>query len=218
MTARIVVVNPNSTESCTAAIDRAAAPFRRNGVEIVAETVAAGPPSVASMADYALAQGPLVAHVAARNADVDAIVVACFSDPALPAVQEVSGRPCFGLGEAGMLAALQRGVRFGIVALAAASVARQQRRVGELGLLARYAGSRPVALAVPELADPDRTMDAMIEAGRRLVAEDGADVLVMGCAGMADYRAALAAAVGAPVVEPTQAAIANALGAALQGW
>ncbi len=218
MTRHVLVVNPNRTASCTAAIDRAAAPFRIAGIEIVCETVAAGPVSVASMADHARAQGPLIDYLAARNGPVDAVVIACFSDPALAAAQEVTGAPCFGLGEAGMLAATQRGLRFGVVALAEASVARQRRRVAELGLQARYAGSRAISLSVPELADADRTVAAMIQAGRRLVDEDGADVIVMGCAGMADYRQALAEAIGAPVVEPTQAAIGAAVAAALQGW
>jgi Asp/Glu/hydantoin racemase len=215
---RILIINPNSTESCTAAIDRAAEPFRTPGLEIVAETVTAGPISVASMADHARAQGPLIDHISGWNDPADALVIACFSDPALPAAKEVSGKPCFGLGESGMLAAMQRGMRFGIVALAEASVERQQRRVAELGLGARYAGSRAVSLSVPELADAGRTVAAMAEAGRMLIERDGADVIVMGCAGMADYRDTLADAVGAPVVEPTQAAIASAVGAALQGW
>lgn len=215
---RVLVVNPNSTASCTEAIDRAAEPFRRPDVAVVCETVAEGPASVASMADYAMAQGTLIRHLEARNAGADAIVVACFSDPALPAVKEVTGRPCFGLGEAGMLAAMQRGFRFGVVALAPASVERQRRRVAELGLGGRYAGSRSIALSVPELANADRTVDAMIHAGRTLVETDGADAVVMGCAGMADYRDALAAGVGAPVIEPGQAAIAAATASVLQGW
>ena len=218
MPRRILIVNPNSTASCTAAIDRAADPFRQEGLEITAETVPTGPESVASMADYAIAQGELVRYLAGRNAEADAIVVACFSDPALPAAKETTGRPCFGIGEAGMLAAMQRGLSFGIVALAPASIERQRRRVAELGLGARYVGSRSVALSVPELADADRTADAMAAAGRKLVEQDGADVVVMGCAGMAGYRAGLEAAIGAPVVEPTQAALAAAVGAVLQGW
>lgn len=216
---RILIINPNSTESCTASIDRAAEAFRSPDIEIVAETVTAGPVSVASMADHARAQGPLIDHIAGRNGSAaDAIVVACFSDPALPAAKEVSGLPCFGLGEAGMLAAMQRGMRFGIVALAEASVERQQRRVAELGIGARYAGSRAVSLSVPELADANRTVAAMAETGAKLVHQNGADVIVMGCAGMADYRDELAAALGRPVIEPTQAAIGAAVAAARQGW
>ena len=215
---RILVVNPNSTESCTEALARAAAPFRRPDVEIVCETVAAGPQSVATMADYAKAHGTLIEYFAARNDRVDAIVVACFSDPALPAVREITGAPCFGLGESGMMAAMLRGFRFGVVALAPASVERQRRKAAELGLGDRYAGSRPISLSVPELAEGGKTVAAMIAAGRILKADDGADVVVMGCAGMADYRAELEDGIGLPVVEPGQAAVANAVAAALQGW
>ena len=216
---RILIINPNSTESCTESIDRAAEAFRIPDIEIVAETVAAGPISVASMADYTWAQGPLIDHIAGRNGPAaDAIVVACFSDPALPAAKEISGLPCFGLGEAGMLAAMQRGMRFGIVALAESSVERQQRRVAELGIGARYAGSRAISLSVPELADAERTVAAMAKAGAKLVQQDGADVIVMGCAGMADYREELASALGRPIIEPTQAAIGAAVAAACQGW
>ena len=214
----IRLINPNRTASCTDALDRAAAPFRLPGVEIVAETVADGPTSIASMEDYARAHGPLLDHLRAGEIQADAVVIACFSDPALSAAREVTGLPCVGLGEAGMTAALARGLRFGIVALAEASVERQRRRVSELGMQARYAGSRPVSLSVPELADAGRTVDAMIQAGRTLVETDGADVVVMGCAGMADYRDRLEADIGSPVVEPGQAAVGAALAAALQGW
>ena len=52
----------------------------------------------------------------------------------------------------------------------------------------------------------------MVEVGRTLRERHGADVLVMGCAGMARYRADLEAAVRIPVVEPTQAAVTMAIG------
>ena len=52
----------------------------------------------------------------------------------------------------------------------------------------------------------------MIATGKRLRDTDGADVLIMGCAGMAHYRDILARETGLPVVEPCQAATALALG------
>jgi Asp/Glu/hydantoin racemase len=52
----------------------------------------------------------------------------------------------------------------------------------------------------------------MMATARQLVHEDGANVLLMGCAGMADLRARLEAAVGVPVVDPCQAAARAAAG------
>jgi Asp/Glu/hydantoin racemase len=51
----------------------------------------------------------------------------------------------------------------------------------------------------------------MTEVGQQLRDEDGADVLVMGCAGMARYRAELESGLGIPVVDPTQAAVGMAI-------
>ena len=81
-----------------------------------------------------------------------------------------------------------------------------------MGVLNRLAGDRALGLGVADLADSDRTQDAMIATGQVLRDTDGADVLIMGCAGMAGYRAALQTATGLPVVEPCQAAAAQAIG------
>ncbi len=78
----------------------------------------------------------------------------------------------------------------------------------------REATDRPVfGMSVAETASGEGTLARMIEVGRQLREEDGADVIVMGCAGMARHRKPLEAALGVPVVDPTQAAVAMAVGA-----
>ena len=52
----------------------------------------------------------------------------------------------------------------------------------------------------------------MIEVGRELVEQDWADVVVMGCAGMARNRRPLQEALGVPVIDPILAAVAMAIG------
>ena len=79
------------------------------------------------------------------------------------------------------------------------------------------AAELPVGLPVVELADEKKTSGRMIDVGRQL-REQGADVIVMGCAGMARYRKPLQDAVGIPVVEPTQAAVSMAIGRVRLGW
>jgi allantoin racemase len=82
----------------------------------------------------------------------------------------------------------------------------------------RFAGELPVGLGIAEMADEQRTFARMVEVGKRLRAEQGADVIVMGCAGMARHRKPLQEAIGAPVVEPTQAAVAMAIGRVRLSW
>jgi allantoin racemase len=211
---RILVINPNSSEAVTAAISLAVAPFRLpGGPTIDCVTLAEGPPGIATQRDADSVVLPLCRWVERETAD--AFVLACFSDPGLHAVREAAGnRPVMGIAEWGLLRALTLGERFGIIALSASSVRRQQRLVRQMGLEGRYAGSRPVELSASDTAS-EAVGWTLAEAGVALAREHGADVIVLGCAGMARHRAAIARASSRPVVEPSQQAVAAALGAVL---
>jgi Asp/Glu/hydantoin racemase len=216
MSGPIVVINPNSTAAVTAAIDRALRPWRMDGgPEIECVTLAEGPPGIETQAHVEQVVPPICRLVRAR-ADAAAFVIACFSDPGLHAAREATARPVLGIAECGLLSALTRGERFGIVAILKTSLPRHRRYVRQLGLEARFAGEEPLGLGVVELADEPRTFRRMVEVGGRLRDEHGADVLALGCAGMAQYRKALADALDLPVVDPTQAAVTMAIGAVLQ--
>jgi Asp/Glu/hydantoin racemase len=216
MAERIVVINPNCTQAVSAAIDAALQPWRMaGGPAIECVTLAEGPPGIETQAHVEQVVQPICRLVRARE-DAGAFVIACFSDPGLHAAREATATPVFGIAECGLLTALTLGERFGIVAILHGSLPRHLRYVRQLGLAGRCAGDLPLGLGVVELADEARTLERMIEVGTRLRDQLGADVLVLGCAGMARYRAALAAALGVPVVDPTQAAVTMALGAVRQ--
>jgi allantoin racemase len=213
MSAPIVVINPNSNQAVTAAIDRAVAPLRMaGGPAIECVTLAEGPPGIESQAHVEQVVRPIARFVRARE-DAAAFVIACFSDPGLQLAREATRRPVLGIAECGMLFALTLGERFGIVSILAGAVPRHLRYVRQLGLAARFAGDLPIGLGVAELADEGRTLVRMSAIGAELRDHHGADVLVLGCAGMAQYRHEIEAAIGVPVVDPTQAAVTMAIGA-----
>ena len=87
------------------------------------------------------------------------------------------------------------------------------RYLRQMGLTDRLAGERPLEMSVAETASGDGTLSRMIEVGRALKDQDGANTVVMGCAGMARHRAPLEDALGIPVIDPTQAAVTMAIGA-----
>jgi allantoin racemase len=93
------------------------------------------------------------------------------------------------------------------------SIARHRRYLLQIGLMDRLAGERPLEMSVAETASGEETLERMVDVGRQLKEEDGAEALVMGCAGMARHRAPLEEALGIPVIDPTQAAVTMALGA-----
>jgi allantoin racemase len=213
MSERIIVVNANSTAAVTSAIERALAPLcLAGGPEIECVTLAEGPPGIETQEQVEQVVQPLCRLVRARE-DAGAFVIACFSDPGLYACREASARPVLGIAECGLLTALTRGERFGIIAILPRSLPRHLRYVRQLGLAPRFAGELPLGLGVVELADAEHTYERMRAVGTRLRDQHGADVLVLGCAGMAEYRAELEVALGLPVIDPTQAAVTMAIGA-----
>ncbi len=212
--ATILVVNPNSNAEVTAGLDRALEPLRlAGGPEIRCTTLEEGPYGIESQADVEAVAQPLARTVARSQAD--AFVIACYSDPGLHVCREATAKPVFGIAESAMLTALTRGDRFGVVAILQRSIPRHLRYIRQLGLGARLAAERPLDLRVHELADEGRTWERLLQVGGGLKERDGADVVILGCAGMARYRARLEAELGLPVVDPTQAAVTMALGAVL---
>jgi Asp/Glu/hydantoin racemase len=209
---RIRVINPNSNEEVTRGLDAALEPLRfANGPEIVCSTLAEGPFGVESQADSDSVVMPLLRLIEADNAS-DAFVIACYSDPGLQTCREGTSRPVFGIAECAVLTALARADRFGVIAISARSIARHARYLRQMGLMSRFAGERPLNMSVAETASGEKTLDHMIEVGRKLKDEDGAGAVVMGCAGMARHRLALERALGVPVIDPTQAAVTMAIG------
>jgi allantoin racemase len=211
--ADILVINPNSNAVVTAGIDAALALFRfADGPGIRCVTLAGAPFGIESQKDVEETVMPLRQMVESDNL-ADAFVIACYSDPGLHVCREATRRPVFGIAECAVLTALARGDRFGVIAIAAKSIRRHLRYLRQMGLAARLAGERPLEMTVAQSASGEGTLARMIEVGRDLTIKDGADVVVMGCAGMARHRRALEEALSVPVIDPTQAAVAIAIGA-----
>ena len=176
-----------------------------------------GPPGIQTQRDVDGVVAPMLRLVAELDPRAAAFVIACFSDPGLHSARETTRRPVLGIMECGILTALTLGQRFGVIAILATSIPRHLRTINAMGVSSRLANERAVGLPVVELADESKTSSRMIEVGRALAA-DGANSIVMGCAGMAQYRDRVEQAAGVPVVEPTQAAVAMAIGRVRLGW
>ncbi|SEJ96591.1 aspartate/glutamate racemase family protein [Achromobacter sp. NFACC18-2] len=219
----LFVINPNSTQAVTDAFDAALEPLRMaGGPRIQCLTLAEGPAGVQTQLDVESVTLPLANLVRRLDAEHGAAaagyVIACFSDPGLHAVREATPKPVLGISECGMLTALTLGQRVGVIAILRQSLPRHGRMFGAIGLAGRVAAELPLDLGVVELSDVARTRERLLQVGKRLHDEHQADVLVLGCAGMAAYRGWLQGELGLPVVEPTQAAAAMAIGRIRLNW
>ncbi len=217
--ARVLVINPNSSSSVTRAIDEAMNPLRREaGPDVEVIGLSEGPAGIQSQVDIERVVPPLLTAIRAQAAD--AYVIACFSDPGLHAAREIvsPGVRVWGIAESAVLAAMSRGARFGVISILPNSIPRHMRYFGAMGVMDRLAGDRSIGVGVAQITDENHTYARMRDVGGVLRDQDGADVLIMGCAGMARYRDRLEKDLGIAVVEPTQAAVAQAVGSLSLGW
>ena len=219
MAGRVLVINPNSNTEVTAAIDRAMAPLRTaDAPTIDCITLSDGPPGIESQRSCDLAASLVSAHIAEASEEADAFVVACYSDPGVSASREVTTKPIFGAAESAMATAASLGVRAGVISILDVAVARHWRHARSVMLAPFVVADLPIELPVSELADEAQCRARMLEVGLRLKEEYGAEAIILGCAGMARYRAALEAELGVVVIDPTQAAVALAISALRLGY
>lgn len=206
---RILVINPNSSIACGAGIDGAIVPFRTpDGPTIDVVTLPEGPPAIYSWRDWHAAVEPLCRRIEQDRAD--AYVVACASDPGIEAARATTTKPVLGVFRSAVAAALACGERFGVIAIVDASKGRHLAALRAMGVESRLAAEVALNVSMDTLLEPETARARMVEAAEACV-RAGAQSVILGCTGMAHHKEAIAAAVGLPVIEPCQAALALAL-------
>jgi allantoin racemase len=205
----INVVNPNTTASMTQTIGAAAARAARSGTRIRAVEPSFGPASIEGAYDDAFAVPGLLTEIAAGDKEgAAAHVIACFDDTGLDAARALSEAPVVGIGEAAFHLASLLAHRFAVVTTLARSIPVIENNLLRYGLDRRCARVRASDVPVLALEDPASDARAKI-AGEiaRAIGEDGAEAVVLGCAGMADLAASLSREFDIPVVDGVAAAV-----------
>ncbi len=184
---RLVVINPNSTVSMTekaVIAARDAAP----GAAVLGVTCHGSPPAIQGPEDDAICRPFVLAEVdRAATAGADAIIIACFDDPALDAARARVTIPVLGIGEAGFHAAMMLGGRFSVVTTLPVAIPVIEENLAHYGMAPACSRVRAAGVAVLELED--ESSDALQKVSAEIArakAADGVDAVVLGCAGMAD--------------------------------
>ncbi len=209
----ILVINPNSTAAMTRSIEKAAREAARDGTRITALNPTDTPPAIQGAEDGAAALPGLFSLFQSEMETelYDACIIACFDDTGLMALKRHAAIPVIGIGEAAFHAAMLVGERFSVVTTLAVSIPVIETNLANYGFARRCSKVR--ASEVPVLAlESDKEASAEMISGEIAVAlkNDLPDSIVLGCAGMADLAAMLAARFELPVIDGVAAAVAFA--------
>ena len=208
----ILVINPNSNDTVTDGLRRSLADLGADA-EIECCTLDEGPFGIESDHDIEVVE-PLIIDRIRRSPDHDAYVIACYSDPALSECRRRFDKPVFGMQRSAIETAAAGGAKFGVLALSDESIARHLPYIAGLGLDDQLAGELPLDVSVDEAANDPDTLTKVVAGGRRLIDEFGAEVLILGCAGMASLQQPAEHALSVPVIEPARAAVRQAIASA----
>ncbi len=205
---RILVVNPNTSNSMTQAIGDIARRYASPGSEIVALSARYGASSIDSSFESLLSAVAVMDRVSTYVGDFDAVVLAGFGEYGREGVQEISAAPVFDIAECSAHVAQLIGRSYSVVTTLSRSIAAIEDRLAVAGLTARCASVRAAGLSTSDVErDPEQAMRKIVETARVAVEVDGAEVLCLGCAGMAGLDEAIAGELGVPVVDGVAAGV-----------
>jgi len=206
---KIFVINPNTSESMTEHIQEELDRIKRPDTELTVVCAEYGPETIESAYDEALAVPPTLDLVKRANqGNYDAIILACFSDPGLEAAKEISNIPVIGIGESSFHMAAMLGGKFSIMTTQKERIFAKKEHVYRKGLEHFLASVRSLNLSVAETdADPEKTKARVLEEAKRAAEEDGAEVIILGCAGMAGYAPEIESELHMKVLDPTAVAL-----------
>jgi allantoin racemase len=205
---RIVLVNPNTNAATTALMVSIARAHLAAGFAMDGATAAAGAPLIVDEDQLRIAADVVTRMAPSLAGTADGVIVAAFGDPGVEALGEALSVPVAGIAACAMGEAAAGGRRFAVVTTTPALVSAIAARAASLGLGRQLAGVRttegpPQALMV----DRQRLVAALEHAGRRAIAEDAAEAIIIGGGPLAAAAQDLRNRLPCPVIEPIPAAV-----------
>ena len=208
---RLLVINPNISDSVTALIEAEARRSAEPGTELTMRTAAFGVAYIETRFEALIGAYATAQLAAEHHASHDAVIVAAFGDPGLSALREALPVPVLGMTESALATACLLGHRFSIVAISQRIQAWYREMVESHGLIGRLASIRALDRPLASIGGvQDEHADALLALCERAVREDGAEVIVLAGAPLAGLARALRGRLPVPVVDGVSSAVRHA--------
>jgi allantoin racemase len=206
---RILVINPNSSKEMTLGIDVSARKYAGVDTEIRTVSSTGGPLAIECLADAEAVQDQVMGYVNQANEDnYDAVIMACYGQSLQKAAKKISKIPVYGIAEPQLYMACLLGGKFSVIGLKKDSDRVMQERLKSLGLISRCASVRTIGVSVMEcVVNRESTYAALTKEARIAIEEDAADVICLGCAGLAGLDKPMQQELGVPVLDGVVCAV-----------
>jgi len=205
---KIIVVNVNTSHRMTGVIEEAARRYASTGTEIVALTPFFGAEAIDCSFESYLAAVAVMDRIVTYEESYDAVVMAGFGEYGRNGIQELIEQPVFEICEASAHIAMTIGRTYSVITTLQRSVPAIEDCLHLAGLWDRCASVRAAGISTAQVdRDPVGSIGAVVEEARRALEVDKAEVICLGCAGMAGLEKAITARLAVPAIDGVGAAV-----------
>jgi allantoin racemase len=194
---KILIINPNSDPEMTAVIRKTAEQFAGGELEVVCKATPGAPSFIDSYRDETETAPGMIRLLKEHENEFDGFVIACQDDPNLDVMKELTPKPVVGIAEASMKIASILGHRFSIISTSRTSIPNHEVLARKYHLQDALASVRAPGDDTKNLSEEEKFTAAATAA----IEDDMAEVIVLGCAGMADLSKRMQENLGVPVLD-----------------
>ena len=187
--------------------------FTGNDVELFMECLTETKVYVDSVFDVVMAGPEIVKRTMQAEKDgFDAVVIYCFSDPALDACREAVSIPVVGGGQASCLVSMMLGRQCGILITDKRRMSEKMAFRYQTGLMPDNISSiRSVDLQhIDVWEEREKTVEILLDASKKLIEEDQVSVIILGCLSFLGLAEPMAQTLQIPVIDSAKAAVSMA--------
>lgn len=199
-----MVINPNTSSAMTDSIRKTIIDLQPN-MNVTVVHPSRGPESLESFYDYQIAAFEVIQLIQNSQTNYDGILIACFGDPGLYAIKEISDCPVVGIAEASLSLSLLLGKKFSVITALKKAAPMMEDMIAQYGLSARCSGVCPMNINVLAIEkDKANIFSCFVKTGHECL-HDGAEVIILGCASMTGLKEEMEQKLCVPVIDPVQA-------------
>jgi len=193
---KIFIINPNADRKFTEMIKIEALKVISPGNDVVCKNAPNAPMFIGNHIDEILCGPGMLQLLQENEKDFDVFVLGCTCDVNIDIMRETTEKPVVGIGESSMLAAMMLGGKFSVIQMGPRGISMKKRFIKNLGFDSRCASVRSI-----NINGPGDMADKIIGAARKAIEEDGAEVITLGCAGLAGLAEKVSKEIGIPVID-----------------
>ncbi|MBV1820312.1 aspartate/glutamate racemase family protein [Anaerosalibacter bizertensis] len=200
---KILIINPISTNVWNQLDKEYFSKNARKDIEVEVKSLESGPISIESIDDEKKSIPGILNIVEKNKEEYHAFIIDCFLDPAIEKSKKIFNGPVIGPGSTSYHMASLIGDKFGVISTGIDASNVIKEKVSQAGFEEKFVGTVPINIGVNELLEnKKKTVENMVTAGRKLIDDMGAEVLILGCTGLVGFADKLQSIFNIPIIEP----------------